>query len=210
MQGWSGTLWHGRASRCLLQLPPGYLHLGAVEWSLDPLSLLTLAPRLELETAWGQQRVSGEVILRSATAVDVRDLQMNVSASLVQKFAPLAVDGMLTLDVTALALRDGLPYSAQGRLVWQKAGFQSPRGRIPLGSYVLDFEQPAGEPLRGDVLTLAGPLDARGDIRLDGRHYAIDVLLGSEYPLDSQLQQALSLMARPEGSGYRIALEADF
>lgn len=210
MQGLSGTLWHGRASRCLLQLPPGYLHLGAVEWSLDPLSLLTLSPRLHLGSAWGQQRVTGEVILRSAKALDVRDLQVSVAASLVQKFAPLALDGALSVDVSELSLRDGLPYSAQGRLVWQDGGFQAPRGRIPLGSYALDFAQPAGSPLRGEVITLAGPLEARGNVELDGRHYAIDVRLGSEYPLDSQLQQALALMARPEGDGYRVVLEADF
>jgi hypothetical protein len=33
-QGFSGTLWQGKASRALLQTPAGLLHLGAVSWKL--------------------------------------------------------------------------------------------------------------------------------------------------------------------------------
>ncbi|HEY6130632.1 MAG TPA: type II secretion system protein N, partial [Halioglobus sp.] len=40
LRGLSGTVWHGNASGVMLRLPQGYLQLGAVRWSLQPLSLL--------------------------------------------------------------------------------------------------------------------------------------------------------------------------
>ncbi len=41
LHGLAGTVWHGSAGSVMLRLPQGYLQLGAVHWSLRPLSLLT-------------------------------------------------------------------------------------------------------------------------------------------------------------------------
>ena len=132
-------------------------------------------PRAVWETAvqsrWGGQTVSGEFTLRGARDLDVRDLELSVAADLVRRFAPLAVDGTVSAQVGELALRDGLPARADGRLVWQDGVFLSPRGRVPLGSFAVEFRQGDGEPLRGRVLTLAGPLQADGEVELSQRHY---------------------------------------
>lgn len=210
MTGFEGTLWRGGASRCLLRLPPGFLHLGSVSWSLDPASLLLLSPRLRVSSQWGSQTLNGKLRLRGAQDIDLADFDMRTSAALVQHFAPLAIDGAFSVQLEQLSVRDGLPHSARGRAVWQDAGFQSPRGRVPLGSYALDIEQPPGEVLVGEVVTLSGPLQAEGRIELRERVYAVDLLLGSDETLDSQLQDALALMAAPEGERYRISLEGGF
>ncbi len=209
LSGVQGTLWEGSASRAIVQLAPGYLHLGAVRWSLSPLSLLTLSPRLELQSAWGAQRVTGNVVLRGQRDLDLRDVEAQLDADLLRKFAPLAVDGFFSAQLQQLSLRDGLPHSAQGRVVWQQAGFQSPRGRVPLGSYALDFTQAPGEALQGEILTLNGPMLAEGRARLEGRAYSINVLLRSEGAMDPVLKEALQLMAMPEGDGYRLQLSAE-
>ena len=210
LQGLSGTVWHGSAASVQLRLPQGYFQLGATHWSLHPLSLLTLAPRLTLGSEWGDQIVSGELVLRGQRDLDLRDLELRFAADTLRQFAPVAVDGLFTLQVSELALRNGLPHSARGRLVWQGAGWQSPRGLVPLGSYALDFEQPPGGVLRGEVVTLSGPLQASGSAELEGRHYAVDVLMGSDEMLESQLQQMLSLIATPAGADYRINVSGDF
>lgn len=210
LAGVDGTVWRGSASRVMLQLPPGYLHLGAVNWSLDPLSLLLFAPRISVESAWGGQVLEGELLLRGSRDIDLKDFEMQIAADLVQKFAPLAVDGVLSAQFERLALRDGLPHSARGRLVWQDAGFQSPRGRIALGSYALDLAQEQGEALVGEVLTLGGALRAEGRVELRGRAYEIDIALRGDGPLDSELANALALMATPQGDGYRIMLQSTF
>lgn len=210
MSGLAGTLWQGSASRCMLRLPQGYVHLGAVEWSLDPVSLLTLAPRLTLSSEWGSQAISGELTLRGARDLDIVDLEGQVDADLLRQFAPVALAGSFSLQVPKLQLRDGLPYSGEGRVVWQNGSWQSPRGPVALGSYVLDFQQAAGETLLGEVLTLSGPLEAEGKLQLERRQYSLDILVSSPEQLDKQLEQALSLIATPQDGAFRIGLAGEF
>jgi len=210
LQGLTGTVWRGSASSVSLRLPQGYLQLGAVQWSLRPLSLLLLAPHLDVRSEWGSQTLSGELILRGQSNLEVRNLEARVDANLLGRFAPLAVDGTLGLQVQGLQLRNGLPYSADGRLVWQGALWRSPRGPVPLGDYALDFHEPAGEALVGQVITLSGPLQASGAMELAGRHYQVDILLSGEEVMDEQLRQMLSLIAAPEDTGYRISVAGDF
>lgn len=209
LQGLSGTVWQGSASRCLVRLPMGHFHLGSVDWSLDPLSLLLFRPRLTVASEWGPQTLRGEVALRGARSADLRDFEANVAASLAKQFAPLAVDGSISVQVGDFSVRDGLPAGGQGRVVWQGATWLSPQGPVPLGSYALDFAQEDNAPLRGEVITLAGPMRAEGQASLDQRRYSINVLISSDEVIDGPIQHALSLMAAPEGDGYRLALEGD-
>ena len=210
MQGFAGTLWRGSASQCMLRVPAGYMHLGVVRWSLDPLSLLAFAPRLELTSHWGNQLVEGELVLRGARDLDVHDLQARVQADILRHFAPVAIDGQLSLQVNALVLRDGLPFSGDGRLVWERAVWFAPRGPVALGTYALDFMQAEEEPLLGEVLTLDGPLEATGNLRLEERRYELDVLISSEETMERKLARMLELVAAPEGDGFRISLDGEF
>ncbi len=210
MRGLTGTIWQGSASSVIVRLPQGYLQLGSVQWSLKPLSLLLLAPHLTVSTEWGAQTFSGEVVARGQKDLEVSNVEAQLSASLLGRFAPVSVVGMFNLQLDRLQLRQGLPYSALGRLVWQDAGWESARGLVPLGSYALDFEQAPAEALRGQVITLSGPLEASGSLELKDRRYDVGILLGSEDTLDAQLQAMLSLIAVPEDERYRISLAGNF
>lgn len=210
LRGLSGTVWNGSASGVLLRMPQGYLQLGAVQWKLRPLSLLMLAPRVSLSSEWGSQTLAGELVLRGQRDLDVTDLDANVAATLLGHLAPVAVDGMFNLQVAHLQLRNGLPRSAKGRLIWQDAGWRSPQGPVPLGTFALDFEQAAGDALLGKVITLAGPLQADGTVQLRERHYEVDILIGSAQPLDAQLRNMLSMIAVPEDAAFRIGMKGDF
>ena len=210
MQGFAGTLWRGSASRCLVQVGPGYLHLGAVQWSLEPLSLLLLAPRLALNSVWGNQVISGELVLRGRQDIDLYDIEAVVAADLLRQFAPVALTGSLSMQLSSLQLRDGLPHAGEGRLVWQNGGWQSPQGLLPLGSYALEYLQAPGAALEAEVFTLSGPLQASGAAQLQGRTYQVNILLGSQAPMDTQLEQALSLIAAPESGAYRLKLNGEF
>ena len=209
LRGLSGTVWDGRASGVLLRLPQGYFQLGAVQWSLHPLSLLTFSPHLSVSSEWGDQRLSGDVILRGQQDLDLIDLDAQLAASLLGRFAPVAVEGFFTLQTPLLELRDGMPYSGKGRLVWQGAAWKSPRGLVPLGSYAMDFEQPEGGPVQGEIITLSGPLQASGSLQLQQHHYEVNVKLSSDTAIEEQMQQMLSLIARPEDGGFRLNLAGD-
>jgi general secretion pathway protein N len=171
---------------------------------------LTLAPHVSLRSEWGSQKLDGDIILRGQRDLDVRDLDANMAATLLGQFAPVAVEGSFNLQVAHLQLRNGLPHTAKGRLIWKDGGWRSPQGLVPLGTFALDFEQAQGEALQGKVITLAGPLQADGSVQLRERHYEVDILLGSEQTFDQQLGSMLSLIATPENAGFRIGMKGDF
>lgn len=210
MQGVSGTLWRGKASRCLVQTQAGYFHLGALDWRLSPWSLLLFAPRLTLESKWGNQAFATTLVLQGGADVDLYELEATVPADLLRQFVPVNLAGVFSVQLNPLKIRGGLPVEAAGRLVWQDGGWNSPNGPVPLGSYALDIGQAPGAALAGEVLTLAGPVTARGPLQLQGRTYSVDILVGSEAGLDERLQQALSLVARPVDQGYRLKLDGEF
>ncbi len=210
MEGFAGTLWRGSASRCLLRAGPGYLHLGSVSWRLAPLSLLTLAPRLTVESQWGQQRFAGDLVFRGEQAFDFHDFEATLAADLLRRFAPITLGGHLNASFDELVVRDLVPVSAQGRLVWQSAAWESPQGLMPLGTYAIDIDPQQGGGLSGEVLTLSGRVNASGTVGLSGRRYTVDVLVGASNGLDEQVQRALSLIAAPEGNAYRVNLDGEF
>lgn len=207
MQGFGGTLWRGRASRCLVRAGGGWLHLGSLQWSLSPLSLLWLSPRVTLESEWGVQMASGELVWRGEGDVDLHRFRASVAADLLRQFAPVALGGELSVDLQELSLRSGLPVRGTGRLLWQRAHWQSPQGSLPLGSYAMDFSQQPGAALEGQVVTLQGPVQASGRVALHGGEYSVDILVTGQGSLDPRLRQALSLIARPVAQGFRVEME---
>ena len=206
LQGFNGTVWDGSASRSLVRTDAGYLHLGRLEWQLEPLSLILFAPRLTLDSHWGGQRISGDLVLRGNQSLDLHGIDARVSAELLRQFVPVGLSGTLSAQVQTLLLREGLPYAGSGRLVWQQGAWESPQGIQQLGSYALDYTQQAGQPLSAEILTLSGPVTAIGSLRLQDSSYEIDVLVSAENDMDQHLQQALSLIAAPEPDGYRVEL----
>jgi general secretion pathway protein N len=209
LQGLEGTVWRGSASRALVRAPAGYLHLGTVHWSLHPLSLLLLAPSVDIESSWGTQTMAGELVWRGSGDVDLRRFEANVSADLLRQFAPVSLAGTLSLQLQELLLRDGLPARGAGRLVWQNGAWPTAQGVLPLGTYALEFRKEPEEALTGKVVTLSGPVEASGVVELRERDYLVDLLLSGRGLQEPQLQQALGLIARPVDQGYRIKLEGE-
>lgn len=209
LQGLEGTVWRGSASRVLARAPTGYLHLGTVHWSLHPLSLLLLAPSVDFESSWGTQSLAGGLVWRGSGDLDLRRFEASVSADLLRQFAPVSLAGTLQLQLQELLLRDGLPARGAGRLVWQNGAWPTAQGVLPLGTYALDFRKEPGEALTGEVVTLSGPVEASGVVEMQDRTYLVDVLLSGRGLQDPQLQQALALIARPVGQGYRIKLDGE-
>lgn len=210
LQGLAGTLWEGRASRAMVRIPAGFLHLGSVNWALSPASLLTLSPALTIESRWGTQRFSGEVTVHGQASYSLEAVQARLAADLLRQFAPVALGGQFDVQLASLDIEAALPNGGTGRMVWERASWQAPTGPIALGTYALDFTQEAGGPLRGAVVTVDGPLEARGQVEVNGRQYRVDIVVSSEEAMDNQLSQALMLMAAPEGDGYRLKLEGEF
>lgn len=205
--GYTGSLWSGSVAWLQIATPAGPLHLGRVDWSLSPLSLLRLAPALTLDSHWGEQRISGHLRLHGGRDLTLSRVSARVDAGLLRQLAPLQLAGTLNLQLARLVLHDGQPQALeQGRLVWESARWNSPRGPIPLGSYVLEAAQVGDQTLRGEVLTLQGPVRAAGELQWSDGSYSIALRLDSEGAWDPLLQESLALLATPDGDGYRLQL----
>ncbi|WP_162845961.1 type II secretion system protein N [Seongchinamella sediminis] len=207
LQGLSGTLWQGHASRTLVAINGGWLQLGASEWRLSPLSLLLLSPGLELQSQWGRQTLRADLTLRSATDVDLEKVDLLLDAGLLRQFLPVALAGDIAAQFEHLKIRQRALQFAEGRVVWQGAGWLSPEGRRPLGSYAVDVRTSDEGVISGKIITLAGELQAQGDLRLQQSQYEIDLSLQGKALDDPQLRQALQLVAAPAGDGFRVELE---
>ena len=208
IHGFSGSLWRGAAAQCVVRVGHGYLNLGNVKWHLEPMTLLTLSPTIALESQWGAQNISGAITLRDVEDIDIdiADLDATISAQLLRQFAPLQVAGDIAVRVERLTIRSGMPYASKGQIVWRDAAWLSSLGSIPLGSYAVDFSQPQGEALTGEIVTVSGTVQAQGNVELRDRDYAVDVFVEADSGLDEQVRQAMSLFAQPEADGYRIVL----
>ncbi|MFV8818206.1 type II secretion system protein N [Haliea sp. E17] len=204
LQGLTGTLWRGAASRAMIATDAGYLHLGHLQWHMKPLSLLLLSPAVVIDSAWGGQQFSGELRRTLAGNLHIDDAEGRFDAAVLGRFLPVRLEGEIALQIEALVLRDGMPQTATGRLVWQGAGWQSPQGMRPLGSYAADLQTLDNATITGAVLTLSGDVQAEGALRWRAGEYGVDITLQGPGIDDPQLRQALQLMAAPEGDGFRL------
>ena len=132
---------------------------------------------------------------------------MLVDAALLRQFIPVGLVGDMSAQFERLTIRQQLPTLAEGRIVWQGGGWISPQGRRPLGSYALDIRTSDTGLISGEVITLAGQLEAEGNLQLQQSQYAVDVLLSGSGLQDPQLAQALQLVAAPVDDGFRVRLE---
>ncbi|WOJ98419.1 type II secretion system protein N [Congregibacter brevis] len=209
LSGISGAIGEGTAVRARVQTPGGYLHLGKLTWTLDPLSVLTLSPKVNLRSAWGDQR--GTLDLRiDGDALAIQNLDVSVDAALLKRLLPIELSGRLELVFDELLVTRRDVMAADGRVVWQDAAWQSPQGVRVLGSYVATIDSPAPRQVVADIVTLSGPVVAAGEVDLDEQRFNIDLFIeSSTRALDADLAQALSLIASPEENGYRLRLDGE-
>lgn len=207
LQGVSGTLWRGQASRAAVVLPQGELLLGAVSWRLRPLSLLGLAPKVNIKSTWGAQQFDGVVQFWRSGDLRLTNFSANFDAKLVAAFFPLAIDGVVSTQFDHFRIKSGVVTRADGRLVWQQGRWLSPRGPRPLGSYAMDLQSSNDNMgIVGSLVTLAGPVNAEGEAILRDKQYEVDVILRHDRGFEPELSNMLSLMAQPLESGFHVKL----
>lgn len=210
LSGFSGTIWEGEASSAIVQIDSNWVQLGQVQWSLSQLYLLMLSPTADVESRWGQQRLSANVRLSPSGDVLLRGLESRFSAGLVKNWLPMDLRGDVALQTNEFRISDGKAQSGRGRLVWQEASWRGSRGLRPLGDYVLQFEVTGPQQLEGRVSTLAGPVQVEGGLSASGRSYAVDASLSSDQAFDPELASALALMAAPVDGGFQLKFESEF
>lgn len=203
----SGSLRHGNAGRVLIQTAAGYVHLGDVTWRLSPWSLLRLAPRVELQGEWGDQRFSVVTVV-SRDALKLHDLDASFAASIAKHWLPVELSGRVSVVFDRVTVKAESIEDVAGRVVWQGAAWRSPRGERPLGDYVALLTSAETRAVDIAVDTLAGPVVATGGARVAPASYSTNLTIAARAgALDAELAQALSLIASPADNGYLLRLD---
>ena len=208
--GYSGSVWQGRVASMRVATPAGPLQLGSVEWTIDPASLLTLAPTVRWRSEWGSQQSQGRARWRGGQSLELSDLEFGVDAGVLRRLLPVTVSGHLSGLLSSVKIDAGRVVSLRGQVSWQKASWRDGDRRFALGDYALEFSPGPAGAVRGEIITLQGPLVAQGSVSLapDGA-FDLTLSLDSDQPLAQPLERALSLMAVPENEGFRLQLQGD-
>lgn len=206
LEGFSGTVWQGEVARARLKTVQGDLLLGRVTWALDPLSVLLMAPTFSLDARWGVQQLTGEVTLRSREAVVLREVSARVDTRIAKAFIPLYIGGSLSADIRMLRIDAGRLSALEGRLNWQDAVWTARSGDVTLGNYVLDVSDETGD-IRGEIVTLSGPLTVAGELALLDQRYRVALSLSGPATSNPGLRDALALIAVPTVQGFDVNFE---
>jgi hypothetical protein len=203
--GLAGTVWKGEAAYLEIPLQAKPFALGRTSWTLNPMGLF-FGDVIRLRSDWGSQTVDVSVSPALNGSFDVNDAQLRIDLGWLRQLLPFYVGGQLKADLASLTFTsDGRPTTANGRVVWENATWRAVGGDVSLGSYAVDVTtSDAG--IRATIMTLKGALEVDGSVTIVGDSYRVMANLSGPAARNEAFQQAIALLAVPNGSGYRIEL----
>ena len=203
--GLAGTVWKGEAAYVEIPLQAKPFALGRTSWTLNPMGLF-FGDVIRLRSDWGSQTVDVSVSPALNGSFDVNDAQLRIDLGWLRQLLPFYVGGQLKADLASLTFTsDGRPTTANGRVVWENATWRAVGGDVSLGSYAVDVTtSDAG--IRATIITLKGALEVEGSVTIVGDSYRVMANLSGPAARNEAFQQAIALLAVPNGSGYRIEL----
>ena len=203
--GLAGTVWKGEAAYVEIPLQAKPFALGRTSWTLNPMGLF-FGDVIRLRSDWGSQTVDVSVSPALNGSFDVNDAQLRIDLGWLRQLLPFYVGGQLKADLASLTVTpDGRPTTANGRVVWENATWRAVGGDVSLGSYAVDVTtSDAG--IRATIITLKGALEVDGSVTIVGDSYRVMANLSGPAARNEAFQQAIALLAVPNGSGYRIEL----
>ena len=203
--GLAGTVWKGEAAYVEIPLQAKPFALGRISWTLNPMGLF-FGDVIRLRSDWGSQMVDVSVSPALTGSFDVNDAQLRIDLGWLRQLLPFYVGGQLKADLASLTFTpDGRPTTANGRVVWENATWRAVGGDVSLGSYAVDVTtSDAG--IRATIITLKGALEVDGSVTIVGDSYRVMANLSGPAARNEAFQQAIALLAVPNGSGYRIEL----
>ena len=203
--GLAGTVWKGEAAYVEIPLQAKPFALGRTSWTLNPMGLF-FGDVIRLRSDWGSQTVDVSVSPALNGSFDVNDAQLRIDLGWLRQLLPFYVGGQLKADLASLTFTsDGMPTTANGRVVWENATWRAVGGDVSLGSYAVDVTtSDAG--IRATIITLKGALEVDGSVTIVGDSYRVMANLSGPAARNEAFQQAIALLAVPNGSGYRTAL----
>ena len=213
--GVSGTVWRGKAATVVLPVEDSAYALGAVEWSLNPWTLLAAKPCAELRAKLDQQTLSGTACVGFGGSLQLENAQFAVPAKVAEIFAPIVeVDGEFLLQVQTLDFSDNQINQLTGSGSWSKARFYNSTSWINLGSLGFDLKEDGNGGIKANIFDIESPLQMQldsqfnfignyntiGEIKLrPGAPREIGELLDSYTNVSKDIQEVFSLFVESRG-----------
>lgn len=198
----AGGLWSGRAMALQVQ----GVTLRQFQWDLEASRLLLGRLQFAVEFRDGDSAAVSKAGVGLTGTPFVSGLSGQLAAARLQPFLPIPVElqGRLVLDEVGFRLDEGLPQRAEGLLLWNDAGMETPVS-LPLGTIeavLSDGDHGIRADLSGDGprLTLSGWAELAA-----GREYVVQL---DFIPGDREVRSWLSTVAESVGGGrYRFRYE---
>ena len=166
MNGVTGTLWNGRASLVSVRNGPQEISLGQLNWTLSPLSLLTLSPCAQVTTNMPMQQFEGEVCSSLSGVLKVRKADISLPAALMQSKVPVPIQGQFSTHIDELELRGNVLLKLKGNLTWNGAMVNTGSRWLDVGSFGAELSDNGNNGVSAKLFQLAGPVDVNLQIEL--------------------------------------------
>ncbi|NIW24491.1 MAG: type II secretion system protein GspN, partial [Gammaproteobacteria bacterium] len=165
--GIEGSVWRGRAALASINGVGVY----DLEWSINPLSLLTGRLRARIQARQPDGFLNADVTAGPGS-IRVLDMQATTSLATIGQAASVGdVQGLISAQLTELELDQGWPVRAVGqvRIADLQTPLLMPNGPsdlIPLGNYVIQLIDSGTADIRGSFEDQGGPVEVEGSFTL--------------------------------------------
>jgi general secretion pathway protein N len=197
VQGLEGSIWNGHVRQVWFQR----YDLGRVDWQLSALGLVTGRLNLEFEIDASTIQATGEVSGSGSQAFTLTDLKAVIDPALLDtRLSPASLLGTLGMDIRSAEFVAGQILAIEGVASLGNGALAGPYS-LPLGD-VSAVLTPDGEETEISIENRNSPLSISGIVMLsaDGQ-YELQFELRNTDPARQDLNDALSLLGRPDGNG---------
>lgn len=198
----SGTLSQGTLGQVLVR---GQLLTRDLHWDLHALQLLLGRASVHVAGGGDGVLIDGTVYALPSGALGVSDLRLGAPARSVLVAAGqglFPVEGQLGAQIEHLRLREGWPQSAQGTLTVRGLGWKLGREVVVLGDYEARVEDDT-DGLKASLRSLAGPLEASGEVRTrSDRSYELRLQMRPRPDAPPMVVNLVRNLGQPDAQGW--------
>lgn len=202
LQGTEGTLWKGRIAQASYKT----VAIGAIEWSLDPLTLLSANIGGHFKIIGSKVKAKGLFNFSINQKVTLKNIRFSAESTFINQLQPYQLTGTFLgdIDYVIMQLNDTMKLPIiDGQVNWSKGGLTKPI-EIPSGNYQAIIQPTTNNKLLVTLESHEAALIIEGDIKLDEQwEYDTDLKL-TPGERGNKLNNLLKLVSQPDAQGSYI------
>lgn len=204
LQGISGTVWNGTATRVSVRNQM----LGRMEWQVPFWALIRGAPSVRVDLSGAGLELNAVVVRQSADALSLSELNAQAEAGWLGPalaIPELEPTGLIITENASLVLsRSGMPQAIDAAIEWRNAGV---RGQVVarLGTILIQAHGSDGRIQASVVDQGDGEVEIRGTASIDQGSYRSETILVPRVQ-QGPVVEALQWVGAPRAGGGRVLI----